>query len=51
MNIHERDATQNAIEIGTEIIISDEEETNDAVAKYVKHGEKVKALAKKKTGI
>ena len=39
--------SQTVIEIETEIIISDEEETNDAAAKYVKHGEKVKALAKK----
>ena len=39
--------SQTVIEIETEIIISDEEETNDAAAKYVKHGEKVKALPKK----
>ena len=46
-DFNEGDATQTAIEIETEIIINDEEETNDAAAKYVKHGEKVKALAKK----
>ena len=40
-DFNEGDATQNAIDI------SDEEETNDAAAKYVKHGEKVKAFAKK----
>jgi hypothetical protein len=47
VDFNEGDATLNAIEIETEIIISDEKETNDAVAKYVKHGEKVKAVAKK----
>jgi hypothetical protein len=41
------DATQNAIEIETEIIISDEEETNDGAALYMNHGEKFKAVAKK----
>ena len=46
-DFNEGDATQNAIEIGAEIIISDEEEANDATALYVNHGEKLKAVAKK----
>jgi hypothetical protein len=36
-DFNEGDATQNAIEIGAEIIISDEEESIDRAAKYVKH--------------
>ena len=44
-NFNEGVATQNAIE--TELIISDEEETNDVSALYMNHGEKLKAVAKK----
>jgi len=36
-DFNEGDATQNAIEIETKIIISDEEKSIDTAAKYVKH--------------
>jgi hypothetical protein len=41
------------MELETEIIINEEaqEETNDATAKYFKHGEKVKAVAKKRKNV
>lgn len=45
-DFNQGDTTQNGNAIEIEII-TDEEDTNNATAKYFQHGEKVKAIAKK----